>query len=673
MENKMEYLPPLSVSFVWHPLDKDVVRPILDFLQSNLARNKDKPFSRTLNIPLFFYSSQSENTVPNAFPNANSSISITFVFTSLHTIGVPSWKAYIEESPVTESTLIVPIAIDFFGLRHGGNIEGINCIRLGDFMALSPEQAVMSVSVSMIHEITRRLNCSGDLSQEVGKDSSLKLFLSHCKAGNTGVRYATALKRYIDDSNMTRFFDVNEISPGFSFESEISQHIASSTLVILETDEYSSRYWCQREVLLAKQLSRPIIVVNCLDSFVDRILPASSNVPSLHVEACSDLSLDDILRILITALLESLRCTYAHKKLEGFKLARWIPSESLVLARPPEIQQVVELKREGTTINKICYPEPPMYEEETTWLAYFNMEAFTPLWRQEDNNIFEGFSIGISISDPAYDSGATDHINPDSLIHLSQDLARHLLARSASLIYGGDLRDNGFTQFILDEAKVLQERLKQVASPVKNFLAWPLHLDSKSTIQFRAKYGDAITLVKCIAPEGVDAEKFLPPDTPDNLLHWSRSLTQMRQDLVSESGVRICAGGKYSNFKGKMPGVLEEIMLTLDSNKPLYLLGGFGGVVGEVSDVLLHKQKIVKLSQIWIQDNQAGYSELQSLAKASNEHYDSLKVENILLTLDIASLSANAGLSENDYRKLMVTPFVDECVHLVMKGIKNLK
>ncbi|WP_409438756.1 hypothetical protein [Psychromonas sp. GE-S-Ul-11] len=77
--------------------------------------------------------------------------------------------------------------------------------------------------------------------------------------------------------------------------------------------------------------------------------------------------------------------------------------------------------------------------------------------------------------------------------------------------------------------------------------------------------------------------------------------------------------------------------------------------------------------QIWIQDNQNGYSELQSLAKANNEHYDSQKVEDILLALDIASLFANAGLSESDYRQLMVTPFVDECVHLVMKGIKNLK
>ncbi|WP_299660904.1 hypothetical protein [uncultured Psychromonas sp.] len=669
----MKYLPPLSISFIWHPLNKDVVQPILDFLQSNLARNKDNPFSRKLNIPLFFYSSQSTNTVPNSFPNINSSINITFVFTSQQTIGVPSWKTYIENSPVTDSTLIVPIAIDSFGLRHGGNIVGINCIRLGDFEALSPEQAVMSVAISMIHEITRRLSCSGDLSEKVGSESSLKLFLSHCKVGNTGVSYATALKRYIDNSNMTRFFDVNEISPGFSFESEISKHIALSTLVILETDEYSSRYWCQREVLLAKQLSRPIIVVNCLESFEDRIFPASSNVPSLHVEASPDLSLDDVLRVLITALLESLRCTYAHKKLEGFKFASWIPSESLILARPPEMQQVLELKSEEKKIDKICYPEPPMYEEETSWLAYFNMEAFTPLWRKDDNNIFENFSIGISISDPAYDCGVTDHINPDSLTHLSQDLARHLLARSASIIYGGDLRDNGFTQFILDEARILQERLKQVVCPVKNFLAWPLHLDSKLIIQFRAKYGDAITLVECIAPEGVDAENFLPPNTPDNLLHWSRSLTQMRQDSIRESGVRICAGGKFSNFKGKMPGVLEEIMLTLDSDKPLYLLGGFGGVVGEVSDVLLNKQKMEKLSQIWIQDNQAGYSELQSLAKAKNEHYDSLRVEKTLLSLDITLLSSKAGLTVTEYCQLMVTPFVDECVHLVMKGIKNLK
>ena len=36
------------------------------------------------------------------------------------------------------------------------------------------------------------------------------------------------------------------------------------------------------------------------------------------------------------------------------------------------------------------------------------------------------------------------------------------------------------------------------------------------------------------------------------------------------------------------------------------------------------------------------------------------------------SLQKKAGLTAKEYERLMQTPFVDECVHLILKGIKNL-
>ena len=51
---------------------------------------------------------------------------------------------------------------------------------------------------------------------------------------------------------MQRFFDANEISPGFKFDQEIENHIKNSTIIAIESDAYSSRYWCQREILSAK-------------------------------------------------------------------------------------------------------------------------------------------------------------------------------------------------------------------------------------------------------------------------------------------------------------------------------------------------------------------------------------------------------------------------------------
>ena len=38
----------------------------------------------------------------------------------------------------------------------------------------------------------------------------------------------------------------------------------------------------------------------------------------------------------------------------------------------------------------------------------------------------------------------------------------------------------------------------------------------------------------------------------------------------------VCAGGRHFGYKGKMPGVLEEIVIAIKMKKPLFLLGGFG-------------------------------------------------------------------------------------------------
>lgn len=51
---KESYTSPLAVSFVWNLSDQEYVLPIIEVIRVNLARDKNRPFSRGLNIPLFF-------------------------------------------------------------------------------------------------------------------------------------------------------------------------------------------------------------------------------------------------------------------------------------------------------------------------------------------------------------------------------------------------------------------------------------------------------------------------------------------------------------------------------------------------------------------------------------------------------------------------------------------
>ncbi|MDY6868808.1 MAG: TIR domain-containing protein [Chloroflexota bacterium] len=301
------YTPPLSVSFIWNFADSEAVNPVIEVVKKSFARDKDKPFSRGLNIPLFFYSSQNANEIPHDIPAVQAKKNVIFVFTSVNTNGRDNWREYVEGLSVSHSTIIVPIALDKGGLAHHGPLSGTNCIRLYDW---PPENREFYAIVSLAHEIYRH-GCNEFSPDDPSKESSITIFLSHAKAGDTGRLHSEEIKKFIDNTNLNRFFDSTEVSPGFQFDQEIEKSVKKSTLVAIESDAYSSRYWCQREILCAKENGRPIVVVNSLNDYEDRIFPAASNVPCVHVSSETPLSQRDMLRILSAAILETIRYTHS--------------------------------------------------------------------------------------------------------------------------------------------------------------------------------------------------------------------------------------------------------------------------------------------------------------------------------------------------------------------------
>ncbi len=667
------YQPPLAVHFVWHPSDNDLVDPILEDVSTHLSRNVDRPFSRNLNIPLFLYSSNSPAIVPSDFPQELAAQNVLFVFTSINTRGHDSWNDYIQSLPCTGSLRAVPVALSHEGLGHGeeGCLKSLNFIRAYEWPNESmPQYAILA----MAHEIYRH-GFVEIKEGDKGKSSSIKIFLSHAKSGDTGRLHAEAIKAFIDNTNISHFFDATGISPGFKFDDEIIKHIKESTVVAICSDAYSSRYWCQREILSAKELHRPMIAVDCLEDYEDRIFPAGSNVPCVHVTPASPFSESDILRVLSATILETIRHHYALKSLAHYQARGWISNDCALVSRPPEIRQLLALKAEGI-IKKICYPEPPIYSEEADWHRQLEIDTFTPLWSKSEDLSLSGLRVGISISDVPSDGFIENHLPTSQSTRLAQDLARHLLARSATLIYGGDLRKDGFTEFILDEAGSLKSRLNTDEIHVENHLAWPIYKANREMTAWRSNYRAVMETVEIDIPDDiasdVDKENFLPPSTPQNKYYWSRCLTEMRLKSIDSSHARICAGGKLFGYNGKMPGVLEEILIAIDKKKPIYLLGAFGGIVGEVCKALRGEPYPDKLAEAWQITHNAGYVDLQAIARAHGMHAQYEQDKTVFTGIDIPTLSENAGLDEKTYFRLMETPFMDECIHLIMLGLKKL-
>lgn len=670
LERQNSFKPPIVVNFIWNPADSDKVTSILNVIRTSFARSKDRPFSRSLNLPLFYFSSENSNDIPIDYPKALAESNIVFVFTSLNTLGRKNWVDYIESLPTSPSMHIVPIALDTNGLNHSGSLFALNCIRAYDWPSENNE---LHAIVSLAHEIYRYGFVPIDY-EDAGKESSITIFLSHAKAGDTGRLHSEDIKRFIDNTNMNRFFDATEITSGFDFTQEIQKYIPGSTLLAIVTDKYSSRYWCQREVLSAKISNRPIVVLNCLDDFEDRIFPAASNVPCVHVSADTPLSERDILRVISATIVETIRYCHSLQCLQKYKSEGWIEKDCELSARPPEIRQVIELKEKGKT--KICYPEPPIYLDEGDWFEKLGVVAFTPLWRASVQDSFLNVKVGISISGVRGDGFSGNHLHPDHLIRLAQDLARHLLAGSATLLYGGDLRPDGFTEFILDEATILKDRIGCTQPHVENHLAWPLYVSDQEIVAWRSRFREVMDTVVYDIPDdvssGISQDVFLPPNSPQNSYIWSRCLTEMREKSISNSTVRICAGGKLSGYKGKMPGVLEEVILALNAKKPIFLLGAFGGVIGDVCAVILDNEVPDSLTENWQISHNEGYFDLQKIARSKEHHCDYDSVVKTLKRFNVSELSARAGLTELEYKRLMLSPFIDECTYLILKGLSAI-
>ncbi|WP_426976848.1 TIR domain-containing protein [Acinetobacter johnsonii] len=664
--------PPLAAYFIWHESDQKAFDEVCGDFRSYLTRDIDRPFSRELNIPTFFYSGCDH---PPKQPNYLAQNNVIFICLSRNTLGNALWRSFLNNIIISKTAYVVPIALDQHGMKHTteqGSLNSLNCIRAFNF---EEENKKLLSILHLSHELYRY---GFNEHQFIGHGSStsVRLFLSHAKKGGIGEVYAKSIKEFINTTNMKEFFDASEISAGYRFDEEIISHINQSTLIAITTDEYSSRYWCQREILEAKKTNRPIIAVNCLKEYEDRIFPPAANVPCVHITPSEDPSRHEVLTILVAALIETIRFNFSNKLLNYYQMQSWVDKDAVILARPPEIQNAILLKQvlEQDKQLTICYPEPPIYAEEMDWTKYLNIKVSTPLWHSEEElNLNK--KIGISISEDGQNDFTNRNTHPDELKRLAQELARHLLVRGNTLIYGGDLRPNGFTEFILEEASILQNRLPNKKFEVQNHLSWPLHL-LPNTKEWELNHFQVLNQIKYSIPEDiqhkVDNSVFLIPEDIEAKYIWSRCLTLMREKSINESDIRICAGGKATGYTGQMPGVLEEFLIAVDNSKPIYLIGGLGGIVKNICDSIRNKTIFSTLTRDWqIAENKL-YTDLLTILESNGYSVNYDEIKDKLIDLDISILAKNTGLTLEEYIKLMETPFIDEIIHLILKGLKNI-
>ena len=240
-----------------------------------------------------------------------------------------------------------------------------------------------------------------------------------------------------------------------------------------------------------------------------------------------------------------------------------------------------------------------------------------------------------------------------SLGHLREalaDFAIHLLASGDDLAYGGDLRAHGFTELLFDLV-ARYRRLAEVSvrPPVTNYLAWPVHISmtAETLSGFEAHIRGSAQLA-LIGRDGsrltMEERHSLKRHEPDES-EWAEGLTRMREVMRTETDARVVLGGRVEDYKGRMPGIAEEALLSLQSGQALFLVGGFGGCTRDIAETL----ELV--------EPRAG-SDARWRGRQAFEPWGVGDLHN--------------GLSDKENRLLARTPYVQEAVDLVLRGIGRL-
>ena len=273
-------------------------------------------------------------------------------------------------------------------------------------------------------------------------------------------------------------------------------------------------------------------------------------------------------------------------------------------------------------------------------------------------------TIGISISDSADMKvlGFGDGHLRDAMT----EVATYLLASGDNLAYGGDLRENGFTWTLFELASRYsrqpsvfiphnrddQDSVGDIVATLRrivHYFAWPVHirmtndqLDSLAgevgnvaDLKFLDRGGDPITM---------EHRREIPTCDPDDVT-WAEGLTAMRRTMQGEIDARILLGGPVEDYKGRMPGVAEEALLSLRSGQPVFLLGCFGGCARDIAETL-------GLADTW------SGSRPRWEGRQEFESYGPHNLKN--------------GLSTKENRVLAQSPYIDQWLPLLLRGLRRL-
>lgn len=276
-------------------------------------------------------------------------------------------------------------------------------------------------------------------------------------------------------------------------------------------------------------------------------------------------------------------------------------------------------------------------------------------------------AISVSINEDLEKIGFSEqHLNDISI-----EIARYIIANDGTALYGGDLRENGFTYYF-SELSNQYKKTNEKTFKFVNYFVFPNTklLTHDVRIDFHSKQ---IEIKEILVPKTVsidEQKEYKPTHCIEDRYSFCECFKEMRIQMAKDCSARILVGGKSTNYLGYIPGVIEEALYTLKENKPLFLVGGFGGATEKL--IRLIKGNFVEELTNDFQYNTEFLSEFKSYvnSKCVYTDFDVLKTE--LSKYDVKKISELNGLSIEENEMLFSSKNIHQILYLLMKGLKKL-
>jgi len=281
----------------------------------------------------------------------------------------------------------------------------------------------------------------------------------------------------------------------------------------------------------------------------------------------------------------------------------------------------------------------------------------------------DGCIVGMSISED--EETASLGFDGSEVNRTLIRLAGTLLGQGVRIVFGHDWRDDGVMEAVHSYVERFQAPVSTESQPIMvNFLAWPdtprLRSDQLSRLKGTLRVEQAGLpehLVSYLGSSDPNVRKYLR----------ARALTHMRRTLTSRTNARLCLGGRLRQYQGRYPGVIEEALLAVEADEPLYLAKLLGGASRQIIRVLLGEGSPNELCPLCSNPLYENPPIIEPLLQLNDLTASPDAVYSAFRQTGLSGISSRNGLSEEENRQLFEAQTVDEIIQAVLRGLSRIK